>query len=113
MSSWDSWLEAERRRREQSALERRLQVTERPAEPIAYRSGRRLVNLSSNNYLGLAGHPRLIEAAAAGAARERRLGLLAPGGGKRSRDRRAGGEDRRLQGLARRRCSSAAATWRT
>ncbi|MGC9974696.1 MAG: 8-amino-7-oxononanoate synthase [Gaiellaceae bacterium] len=69
MTSWDSWLEVERERREQSALERRLQVTERPAEPIAYRGGKRLVNLSSNNYLGLAGHPRLIEAAAAGAAR--------------------------------------------
>ncbi len=69
MTSWDSWLEAERERREQSALERRLQVTERPAEPIAYRSAKRLVNLSSNNYLGLAGHPLLIEAAANGAAR--------------------------------------------
>jgi 8-amino-7-oxononanoate synthase len=69
MSSWDNWLEAERERRVQSALERRLQVTEQPAEPIAYRGGARLVNLSSNNYLGLAGHPLLIEAAAKGAAR--------------------------------------------
>jgi len=54
MTSWDNWLEAERERRAQSALERRLQVTEQPAEPIAYRGGARLVNLSSNNYLGLA-----------------------------------------------------------
>jgi 8-amino-7-oxononanoate synthase len=69
MTSWDNWLEAERERRAQSALERRLQVTEQPAEPIAYRGGARLVNLSSNNYLGLAGHPLLIEAAARGAAR--------------------------------------------
>jgi len=69
MHSWDSWLKAERDRRTQSALERRLQVTEHPAEPIAYRDGARLVNLSSNNYLGLAGHPLLIEAAAKGAAR--------------------------------------------
>src|SRR5450759_3018289 len=69
MNSWDSWLEAERKRRELGALERRLQVTEQPAEPIAYRGGARLVNLSSNNYLGLAGHPLLIEAAARGAAR--------------------------------------------
>lgn len=69
MDSWDNWLEAERERRELGALERRLQVTEQPAEPIAFRGGKRLVNLSSNNYLGLAGHPLLIEAAARGAAR--------------------------------------------
>ncbi|MGD0167255.1 MAG: 8-amino-7-oxononanoate synthase [Gaiellaceae bacterium] len=69
MTSWDSWLDAERDRRRRSALERTLHVTEQPAEPIANRGGRRLVNLSSNNYLGLAGHPALIEAAARGAAR--------------------------------------------
>lgn len=69
MTSWDSWLEAERRRREQQALARELYATEHPAEPIAYRRGKRLVNLSSNNYLGLAGHPLLIEAAAQGATR--------------------------------------------
>lgn len=69
MNSWDSWLESERARREQGALERRLRTTEQPAEPIAFRDGKRLVNLSSNNYLGLAGHPALIEAAARGAAR--------------------------------------------
>ena len=68
MTSWDSWLKNERVRREEEALERRLQSTEQPAEPIAYRGGKRLVNLSSNNYLGLAGHPALIEAAARGAA---------------------------------------------
>jgi len=68
MASWDSWLKSERARREEEALERRLQATEQPAEPIAYRGGKRLVNLSSNNYLGLAGHPALIEAAARGAA---------------------------------------------
>jgi 8-amino-7-oxononanoate synthase len=68
MTSWDSWLASERARREQEALERRLRTTERPAEPIAFRGGKRLINLSSNNYLGLAGHPALIEAAARGAA---------------------------------------------
>jgi 8-amino-7-oxononanoate synthase len=68
MTSWDNWLEGERARREAEALERRLQATERPAEPIAFRNGKRLVNLSSNNYLGLAGHPALIEAAARGAS---------------------------------------------
>ncbi|MGA9761854.1 MAG: 8-amino-7-oxononanoate synthase [Gaiellaceae bacterium] len=69
MTSWDSWLESERVQREREALERRLRTTEQPAEPIALRGGMRLVNLSSNNYLGLAGHPVLIEAAVRGAAR--------------------------------------------
>ncbi len=68
MTSWSSWLESERARREREALGRRLRTTEQPAEPIAYRGGERLVNLSSNNYLGLAGHPALTEAAARGAA---------------------------------------------
>jgi 8-amino-7-oxononanoate synthase len=65
--NWSSWLEAERERRREQALERRLRPTERPAEPVCFREGRRLVNLSSNNYLGLAGHPALIEACARGA----------------------------------------------
>jgi 8-amino-7-oxononanoate synthase len=69
MNSWDSWLESERARRERTALERRIRATEQQAEPIAFRGGKRLVNLSSNNYLGLAGHPALVEAAARGAAR--------------------------------------------
>jgi 8-amino-7-oxononanoate synthase len=69
MSSWSDWLEHERERRRAEAIERTLRLTEQPAEPVAYREGRRLVNLSSNNYLGLAGHPALIEAAARGAAR--------------------------------------------
>jgi len=69
MTSWVSWLEREQARRAQDALERRLRSTEQSAAPIAYRGDRRLVNLSSNNYLGLAGHPALIEAAARGAAR--------------------------------------------
>jgi 8-amino-7-oxononanoate synthase len=68
-SMWDSWLAGERARRERESLVRYLRTTEQPAEPIAFRDGKRLVNLSSNNYLGLAGHPALIEAAARGAAR--------------------------------------------
>jgi 8-amino-7-oxononanoate synthase len=69
MASWHSWLEVERERRERESLARELKLTEQAAEPVAYRDGRRLVNLSSNNYLGLAGHPRLVEAAAVAAAR--------------------------------------------
>lgn len=67
--AWELWLGASHERRAAAGLERRLAVTERPAEPIVLRGGRALVNLSSNNYLGLATHPVLIAAARAGAGR--------------------------------------------
>ncbi|HEY8342073.1 MAG TPA: aminotransferase class I/II-fold pyridoxal phosphate-dependent enzyme, partial [Calditerricola sp.] len=49
-------------------MRRRLVVTDH-AGPYALRGGRRLLNLSSNNYLGLADHPDLKEAARAAAER--------------------------------------------
>ena len=66
---WERWLGEARARRKQERLERRLLVTESPAEPVARRGGRSMVNLSTNNYLGLAGHPALVEAAKRGAER--------------------------------------------
>jgi glycine C-acetyltransferase len=41
----------------------RLRVLESACEPVARFDGREVINLASNNYLGLANHPKLVEAA--------------------------------------------------
>ena len=41
----------------------RLRVLESPCEPVATFDGKEVINLASNNYLGLADHPKLVEAA--------------------------------------------------
>jgi glycine C-acetyltransferase len=43
----------------------RLRVLESPCEPVSRVDGREVINLASNNYLGLADHPKLVEAAIA------------------------------------------------
>lgn len=53
---------------DEAGLRRRLVVTA-PDGPYVIRNGRRLLNLSSNNYLGLADHPALKEAARVAAER--------------------------------------------
>jgi 8-amino-7-oxononanoate synthase len=69
LPSWSHWLDGQRARRDAATLTRRLRATETPAEPVAIRDGRTLVNFASSNYLGLAGDPRLIAAAQDAAAR--------------------------------------------
>ncbi len=43
----------------------RLRVLESPCEPMCRVDGREVINLASNNYLGLADHPKLVETAIA------------------------------------------------
>jgi 8-amino-7-oxononanoate synthase len=49
---------------DEQSLRRRLRPVESPADPVVVRDGRQLLNLSSNNYLGLAGDPRIEQAMA-------------------------------------------------
>jgi len=67
-SDWDAALEQRLRELEAEDLLRRLRPVER-AGPVVFRDGRRLLNLSSNDYLGLARHPTLVEAARRAAER--------------------------------------------
>ena len=45
----------------------RLRVLESACDPISKFDGHEVINLASNNYLGLADHPKLIEASVAAA----------------------------------------------
>src|SRR6202171_2161768 len=46
----------------QGGTYQRLRVLESACEPVSRFDGREVINLASNNYLGLADHPQLIEA---------------------------------------------------
>jgi glycine C-acetyltransferase len=47
----------------------RLRQLQSPCEPISCFDGKEVINLASNNYLGLANHPKLVEAALAATRR--------------------------------------------
>ena len=51
----------------QAGTYQRLRQLESPCEPVSRFDGREVINLASNNYLGLANHPKLVEAAVAAA----------------------------------------------
>jgi 8-amino-7-oxononanoate synthase len=67
--TWTAELERRLAERADAGLLRRLVPVGGAADPVVERGGRRLVNLSSNNYLGLAGHPAVIAAMAEAAQR--------------------------------------------
>lgn len=60
--SWD-FIQAELKRLKQEGLYRKLRRVEGEQGPTLLLDGREVINFSSNNYLGLASHPALREAA--------------------------------------------------
>jgi 8-amino-7-oxononanoate synthase len=64
------WIDAELEALEARGLRRRLEPLASAQGPVVTVGGRALVNLCSNDYLGLAGDPRLRRAAAEAAERE-------------------------------------------
>jgi 8-amino-7-oxononanoate synthase len=65
-----SWIESELAALEARGLRRGLEPLGGAQGPVVELAGRRLVNLCSNDYLGLAADPRLVQAAADAARRE-------------------------------------------
>jgi glycine C-acetyltransferase len=51
----------------QAGTYQRLRELQSPCQPVSVFDGREVINLASNNYLGLANHPKLVEAAIAAA----------------------------------------------
>lgn len=60
---WDEWLAAERARRDRADVTRAVEVVAHEGKWVRTEQGERLLNLTSNDYLGLAGHPKVIEGA--------------------------------------------------
>jgi 8-amino-7-oxononanoate synthase len=68
-TGWDDVLAAELGERAAAGLTRSLRPLKREGAWVVLEDGRRLLNLSSNDYLGLASHPAVREAAARAADR--------------------------------------------
>jgi 8-amino-7-oxononanoate synthase len=66
---WDQFLAEELERRSEGGLLRSLRAFQREGAWVVTPDGRRLLNLSSNDYLGLSSHPDVLDAAAGAASR--------------------------------------------
>ena len=58
-----AYLSAEIESWKQAGTHQRLRELESACEPVSRFDGKEVINLASNNYLGLANHPKLVEAA--------------------------------------------------
>ncbi|MGA8941914.1 MAG: 8-amino-7-oxononanoate synthase [Thermoactinomyces sp.] len=67
MSKWNDWIRAELNELHASMLKRECIPVKDAALPVLTWNGKKMVNFSSNNYLGLAAHPKLREAICQGA----------------------------------------------
>ena len=67
MDDFTTWIRSELDRLEAAGLRRTIPDMDRGADRYLLLGGRRVLNLASNNYLGLAGHPALAAASAAAA----------------------------------------------
>jgi 8-amino-7-oxononanoate synthase len=68
-SDWAAFLDDELESRAEAGNLRSLRTFDRDGGHVVTEDGRRLLNLSSNDYLGLAAHPAVAEAAARASAR--------------------------------------------
>jgi 8-amino-7-oxononanoate synthase len=68
-TEWEQFLDEELHRRDEEGLLRSVREFRREGAWVVTQDGRRLLNLSSNDYLGLASHPDVLAAAARAAAR--------------------------------------------
>ena len=68
-TEWEQFLAEDLDRRADAGLLRSLREFQREGAWVVTQDGRRLLNFSSNDYLGLASHPDVLEAAARAAAR--------------------------------------------
>ena len=75
---WKAQLEDELRELTEANLRRGLRTVEGMQGPTMRYGGRTLVNLSSNNYLGLAGYPAIIEASVEAARTAGASGAASP-----------------------------------
>jgi 8-amino-7-oxononanoate synthase len=58
---WNKWINDQLLTLKTSGLKRNLTPVSQAAQPIIVRNKAKLINFSSNNYLGLANHPKIIQ----------------------------------------------------